>query len=129
MPSSAPTQSQFCCLLPCILFKHPCSHPSTAPTRSAFKIANDLRLARLSSKLKQSALKPRALTDAEEFKRKQEGYETEEETEEVAEAEDKTKEGEKSEFSSLRRNEASQAGVGKRCSACSFRSARYVAVS
>lgn len=52
------------------------------------------------------------MTDAEEFKRKQEGYETEEEDaeEQVAEAEDKTKEGEKSESRDDERNEASQAG-------------------
>lgn len=40
-----------------------------------------MRLANLSSKLKASALKPKALTDAEEYKRKLEGYETEEEGE------------------------------------------------
>jgi hypothetical protein len=44
-------------------------------------MAEDLRLARLSAKLKESALKPKELTDAEEYKRQQEGYETEEEAE------------------------------------------------
>ncbi|KAK4051068.1 hypothetical protein OIO90_004808 [Microbotryomycetes sp. JL221] len=47
--------------------------------KSAFKLAEDLRLALLNAKLKQSALKPRALTDAEEHQRKQDGYETEDE--------------------------------------------------
>lgn len=38
-------------------------------------------MSRLSANLKASALKPRALTDVEEFKRAQDGYETEEEDE------------------------------------------------
>ncbi|GAA6006760.1 hypothetical protein JCM10207_009086 [Rhodosporidiobolus poonsookiae] len=49
--------------------------------KSAFRIAEDIRIARLNAALKQSALKPRALTDKEEWERKQEGYETEEEEE------------------------------------------------
>ncbi|GAA5864584.1 hypothetical protein JCM8547_005589 [Rhodosporidiobolus lusitaniae] len=48
-------------------------------SKSAFKIADDLRMARLSAQLKKSAMKPRALTDKEEWERQQEGYETEEE--------------------------------------------------
>ncbi|GAA5901117.1 hypothetical protein JCM6882_006123 [Rhodosporidiobolus microsporus] len=47
--------------------------------KSAFKIAEDVRMARLNAALKESALKPRALTDKEEWERQQEGYETEEE--------------------------------------------------
>lgn len=47
--------------------------------RSAFNIAETLRFSRLSEKLKESALQPKALTDAEEHRRKQDGYETEEE--------------------------------------------------
>ncbi|GAA5820371.1 hypothetical protein JCM11251_005599 [Rhodosporidiobolus azoricus] len=50
-------------------------------SKSAFKMAEDLRMARLNASLKQSALKPRALTDKEEWERQQEGYETEEEDE------------------------------------------------
>ncbi|SCZ88361.1 BZ3500_MvSof-1268-A1-R1_Chr2-1g04360 [Microbotryum saponariae] len=48
---------------------------------SVFKQADDLRLQRLSAKLKASALKPRERTDKEEWERKQDGYETEEEGE------------------------------------------------
>ncbi|SCV72086.1 BQ2448_4780 [Microbotryum intermedium] len=64
---------------------------------SVFKQADDLRLQRLSAKLKASALKPRQRTDKEEWERKQDGYETEEEdkdgqaagTDKKADAEDK----------------------------------------
>lgn len=49
--------------------------------KSVFNAVENLRMANLSSKLKASALKPKAITDAEEYKRKQEGYETEEEGE------------------------------------------------
>ncbi|GAA6040925.1 hypothetical protein JCM8097_003190 [Rhodosporidiobolus ruineniae] len=45
--------------------------------KSAFNIAEKLRMQRLAASLKQSALKPRALTDKEEWERQQEGYETE----------------------------------------------------
>ncbi|GJN90614.1 hypothetical protein Rhopal_003626-T1 [Rhodotorula paludigena] len=44
--------------------------------KSAYKIAQDLRMQRMSAQLKASSLKPRALTDKEEWERKQEGYET-----------------------------------------------------
>lgn len=44
--------------------------------RSDYRLAEDIRLNRLNSKLKQSALKPRALTDKEEYDRRQAGYET-----------------------------------------------------
>lgn len=44
--------------------------------KSAFKLAEDIRLARLNAKLKQSSLKPRQLTDKEEWEREQAGYET-----------------------------------------------------
>ncbi|KAM0791222.1 hypothetical protein ACM66B_005703 [Microbotryomycetes sp. NB124-2] len=47
--------------------------------KSAFKLAEDLRLARLNAKLKESSLKPRALTDVEEHQRRQDGFETDEE--------------------------------------------------
>lgn len=50
---------------------------------SAYKIAEDIRLQRLSAQLKQSALKPRALTDKEEWERKQAGFETDDDEEEV----------------------------------------------
>ncbi|POY74616.1 hypothetical protein BMF94_2377 [Rhodotorula taiwanensis] len=49
---------------------------------SAYKIAEDIRLQRLSAQLKQSALKPRALTDKEEWERKQAGFETDDDEEE-----------------------------------------------
>lgn len=52
---------------------------------SAYKLAEDIRLQRLSAQLKQSALKPRSLTDKEEWERKQAGFETDEEEEEGAE--------------------------------------------
>ncbi|KAG0660517.1 hypothetical protein C6P46_004542 [Rhodotorula mucilaginosa] len=51
---------------------------------SAYKLAEDIRVQRLSAQLKQSALKPRALTDKEEWERKQAGFETDEEDEEGA---------------------------------------------
>lgn len=51
---------------------------------SAYKLAEDIRVQRLSAQLKQSALKPRALTDKEEWERKQAGFETDEEDEEDA---------------------------------------------
>lgn len=44
-------------------------------------------MSRLASNLKASSLKPKALTDAEEFRREQDGYETEEEEEQVAQEE------------------------------------------
>ncbi|GAA5985773.1 hypothetical protein JCM11641_006202 [Rhodosporidiobolus odoratus] len=47
--------------------------------KSAFHMAEQLRLQRLATSLKQSSLKPRALTDKEEWERKQEGFETESE--------------------------------------------------
>ncbi|BGP32261.1 hypothetical protein JCM10296v2_004042 [Rhodotorula toruloides] len=56
--------------------------------KSAFKLAEDIRLARLNAKLKQSSLKPRQLTDKEEWEREQAGYET-------VEGEDAEEEGEK----------------------------------
>ncbi|GAA5962926.1 hypothetical protein JCM3765_005923 [Sporobolomyces pararoseus] len=59
--------------------------------KSAYKMAEDIRMARLNDQLKKSALKPRALTDKEEWERKQEGFETDEE-EETAEGEDEKKE-------------------------------------
>ncbi|KAK4702589.1 hypothetical protein P7C70_g3629, partial [Phenoliferia sp. Uapishka_3] len=43
--------------------------------RSAFRVAEDARLARLSNKLQESLAKPKALTDAEEYRRKKEGIE------------------------------------------------------
>ncbi|GAA5983568.1 hypothetical protein JCM10908_000339 [Rhodotorula pacifica] len=60
---------------------------------SAYKLAEDIRLQRLSSQLKQSALKPRALTDKEEWERKQAGFETDEEAEGEEGAEGEEKEG------------------------------------
>lgn len=51
---------------------------------SAYKLAEDIRVQRLSAQLKQSALKPRALTDKEEWERKQAGFETDEDDEEGA---------------------------------------------
>ncbi|BGP16243.1 hypothetical protein JCM10213v2_004241 [Rhodosporidiobolus nylandii] len=56
---------------------------------------------RLAASLKQSALKPRALTDKEEREREQEGFETDEEAEgaEKAEGEDMAVEGEQPEAS------------------------------
>ena len=54
-------------------------------------MAEEIRMARLNDQLKKSALKPRALTDKEEWERKQEGFETDEE-EEVAEGEGDKKE-------------------------------------
>lgn len=51
----------------------------TLKRRSTFYIAEQLRLSRLSTKLKAATLAPKALTDAEEYRRAQEGYETEEE--------------------------------------------------
>ncbi|GAA5823416.1 hypothetical protein JCM3770_000732 [Rhodotorula araucariae] len=44
--------------------------------KSDYKIAEDLRIQRLNTALKASALKPRALTDKEEWEREQAGYET-----------------------------------------------------
>ncbi|BGP24826.1 hypothetical protein Rt10032_c09g3776 [Rhodotorula toruloides] len=64
--------------------------------KSAFKLAEDIRLARLNAKLKQSSLKPRQLTDKEEWEREQAGYETvgEEEGEEgEKEGDEEVKEG------------------------------------
>lgn len=52
------------------------AHEPAQPRRSAYKIAQDLRMQRMSAQLKASSLKPRALTDKEEWERKQEGYET-----------------------------------------------------
>ncbi|KAK4054592.1 hypothetical protein OIV83_001086 [Microbotryomycetes sp. JL201] len=52
--------------------------------KSAFKLAEDLRLARLNARLKQSSLKPRALTDAEERQRKEDGFETDDNEDAVA---------------------------------------------
>ncbi|KAL8280006.1 hypothetical protein RQP46_007587 [Phenoliferia psychrophenolica] len=43
--------------------------------KSAFRVAEDARLARLSSKLSASLAKPKELTDKEEYLRKQDGYE------------------------------------------------------
>ncbi|KAJ8294146.1 Glycogen synthase kinase-3 beta [Rhodotorula toruloides] len=60
--------------------------------KSAFKLAEDIRLARLNAKLKQSSLKPRQLTDKEEWEREQAGYET---VEGEDEAEEEEKEEEK----------------------------------
>lgn len=39
-------------------------------------MAEDIRMARLNDQLKKSAMKPRALTDKEEWERKQQGFET-----------------------------------------------------
>ncbi|GAA6060980.1 hypothetical protein JCM10212_000666 [Sporobolomyces blumeae] len=50
--------------------------------KSAYKMAEEIRMARLSSALKESAMKPRALTDKEEWERKQEGFETDDEADE-----------------------------------------------
>ncbi|GAA6016048.1 hypothetical protein JCM11491_000652 [Sporobolomyces phaffii] len=44
--------------------------------KSAYKMAEDIRMARLNDQLKKSALKPKALTDKAEWERKQEGFET-----------------------------------------------------
>lgn len=63
---------------------------------SAYKLAEDIRLQRLSAQLKQSALKPRALTDKEEWERKQAGFETDDDEEE--EEDGATKEAEGGEF-------------------------------
>ncbi|GAA5888255.1 hypothetical protein JCM5296_000248 [Sporobolomyces johnsonii] len=49
-----------------------------ADPKSDYKLAEDIRLNRLNAALKKSALKPRALTDKEEWERKQEGFETDE---------------------------------------------------
>ncbi|GAA5884731.1 hypothetical protein JCM3774_005905 [Rhodotorula dairenensis] len=49
---------------------------------SAYKLAEDIRVQRLSAQLKQSALKPRALTDKEEWERKQAGFETDDDDDE-----------------------------------------------
>ncbi|GAA5899958.1 DUF2423 domain-containing protein [Sporobolomyces salmoneus] len=49
--------------------------------KSAYKMAEDIRMARLNDQLKKSALKPKALTDKQEWERKQEGFETDEEEE------------------------------------------------
>ncbi|KAI5476333.1 hypothetical protein MNV49_007846 [Pseudohyphozyma bogoriensis] len=61
--------------------------------KSAFSIAEKLRFQRLASQLKKSALKPKALTDAEEYRRKEEGYETDEEAEAELKEGDETEEG------------------------------------
>ncbi|GAA5881732.1 hypothetical protein JCM16303_006429 [Sporobolomyces ruberrimus] len=47
--------------------------------KSAYKMAEDIRMSRLNQELKKSALKPKALTDKQEWERKQEGFETDEE--------------------------------------------------
>ncbi|KWU41200.1 hypothetical protein RHOSPDRAFT_37257 [Rhodotorula sp. JG-1b] len=60
---------------------------------SAYKLAEDIRVQRLSAQLKQSALKPRALTDKEEWERKQAGFETDEEDEEDATKEEEEEGG------------------------------------
>ena len=55
---------------------HHCSLSSPlSPRRSAFRVAEDARLARLSTKLSASLAKPKELTDAEEYRRQQDGYE------------------------------------------------------
>lgn len=53
---------------------------------SAYKLAEDIRVQRLSAQLKQSALKPRALTDKEEWERKQAGFETDDDDDEEEDA-------------------------------------------
>ncbi|BGP48324.1 hypothetical protein JCM10450v2_004196 [Rhodotorula kratochvilovae] len=61
---------------------------------SDYKIAQDLRIQRLNAALKASALKPRALTDKEEWEREQAGYETVDEDEDKKEdAAEEQKEG------------------------------------
>jgi hypothetical protein len=50
-------------------------------------------MSRLSTALKQSALQPKAMTDAEEFKRAQDGYVTEEEEDEEVQEEEAMVEG------------------------------------
>lgn len=60
---------------------------------SAYKLAEDIRLQRLSAQLKQSALKPRALTDKEEWERKQAGFETDDDEEEEEDGATKEAEG------------------------------------
>ncbi|GAA5920574.1 hypothetical protein JCM1841_005741 [Sporobolomyces salmonicolor] len=63
--------------------------------KSDYKLAEDIRLSRLNTALKKSALKPRALTDKEEWERKQEGFETDEEEEDgTAHGEQSEKQGE-----------------------------------
>lgn len=52
--------------------------------RSDYKLKHDLRIQRLNAQLKASALKPRALTDKEEWEREQAGYETVDEDDEAA---------------------------------------------
>ncbi|TNY18289.1 hypothetical protein DMC30DRAFT_418974 [Rhodotorula diobovata] len=52
--------------------------------KSDYKLKHDLRIQRLNAQLKASALKPRALTDKEEWEREQAGYETVDEDDEAA---------------------------------------------
>ncbi|GAA5935470.1 hypothetical protein JCM3775_006281 [Rhodotorula graminis] len=51
---------------------------------SDYKLKHDLRIQKLNEKLKASALKPRALTDKEEWEREQAGYETVDDDDETA---------------------------------------------
>ncbi|GAA5942180.1 uncharacterized protein JCM15063_002032 [Sporobolomyces koalae] len=50
--------------------------------KSAYKMAEEIRLSRLNEQLKKSALKPKALTDKAEWERKQQGFETDDEEDE-----------------------------------------------
>ena len=69
--SSARTQSA----PPVLPAPAPCALTRLPPRRSAFRVAEDARLARLSNKLSESLARPKALTDAEEYRRKKDGYE------------------------------------------------------
>ncbi|GAA5831906.1 hypothetical protein JCM5353_008139 [Sporobolomyces roseus] len=62
--------------------------------KSAYKMAEDIRMARLNQELKKSALKPKALTDKAEWERKQEGFETDEEDEDEEKKQEENVEGE-----------------------------------
>ncbi|GAA5845527.1 hypothetical protein JCM9279_003063 [Rhodotorula babjevae] len=60
---------------------------------SDYKLKHDLRIQKLNEKLKASALKPRALTDKEEWEREQAGYETVDDDDEAAKEGAEKKEG------------------------------------
>lgn len=83
-----PSEISFVCFWPlsCLVFPLVMLIHSSIG-RSAFKLAEELRLSRLNQKLKQSALKPRALTDKEEYERKQQGFDTDEDDEQNDEQE------------------------------------------